>query len=627
MIRAALIFPLLVTIAFSVPIRADQFAPFHDPLANAASIADNGGVITGWVGFAPAVNGSGAVFTSRGNITYANSVFAANSGSISFWFNKFSSDDSGGIAQLGTLGQANSLGIFYLNTTDIFFEARNAAGDLGQLSVTGVLPSGTWTHVAATWDSTTDGTRLILFINGRAVGNTLLPGSFNHVSTTLDFGTTGYYEYAEGMADELRFFDWSLIYEEAYAEYVTSSNRHRPQASAKPPSTGPVRFEGKTLYVDDEPFLVKGVGYAPTPIGYWPGDWPVYLDPAILARDVPLLENLHVNTVRTWAQPPNNTLLNALYYDADPPIHTLIGFWIPQDGMDDYGDPATIALHESRFRDLVNQFKNHPGLLGWLIGNEVNLGLGGQPLADFYALVDHLAQVAYEGEGATYHPCIVVNGGMWGMGNVDFNSDDISLPYLDAWGHNTYFGKYARRYFDYYDAMTAKPLIFTEYGIDAFNNLIGQEYQDVHAEYVVRQWRQISARCAGASLMAYSDEWWKADAPSSHDPGGYATGMHPDGFSNEEWWGLLSAQNNGSNPDILHPRAAYYALAAEFHNPLGDVDADGDVDLADLAELLARYDTCDGDSAYAYPADLDADGRVTLSDLAALLANYGRTVE
>jgi hypothetical protein len=55
----------------------------------------------------------------------------------------------------------------------------------------------------------------------------------------------------------------------------------------------------------------------------------------------------------------------------------------------------------------------------------------------------------------------------------------------------------------------------------------------------------------------------------------------------------------------------------------GDVDEDGDVDLADLAALLAAYDTCAGDPGYNPDADLDQDGCVDLSDLATLLANYG----
>jgi len=55
----------------------------------------------------------------------------------------------------------------------------------------------------------------------------------------------------------------------------------------------------------------------------------------------------------------------------------------------------------------------------------------------------------------------------------------------------------------------------------------------------------------------------------------------------------------------------------------GDLDGDGDVDLSDLAELLAAYGACDGDPNYNPAADLDDSGCVDLSDLAALLSNYG----
>jgi hypothetical protein len=55
----------------------------------------------------------------------------------------------------------------------------------------------------------------------------------------------------------------------------------------------------------------------------------------------------------------------------------------------------------------------------------------------------------------------------------------------------------------------------------------------------------------------------------------------------------------------------------------GDVDGDGDTDLADLAALLASYERCDGDPGYEPAADFDDSGCVDLSDLAYLLADYG----
>ena len=53
----------------------------------------------------------------------------------------------------------------------------------------------------------------------------------------------------------------------------------------------------------------------------------------------------------------------------------------------------------------------------------------------------------------------------------------------------------------------------------------------------------------------------------------------------------------------------------------GDVDGDGDVDLSDLATLLANFGVASG--ATRSMGDLDGDGDVDLSDLATLLANFG----
>lgn len=56
---------------------------------------------------------------------------------------------------------------------------------------------------------------------------------------------------------------------------------------------------------------------------------------------------------------------------------------------------------------------------------------------------------------------------------------------------------------------------------------------------------------------------------------------------------------------------------------VGDVDGDGDTDLADLARLLSAYGCFAGQPCYDPAADLDNDGDVDLTDLAILLGDYG----
>ncbi len=57
----------------------------------------------------------------------------------------------------------------------------------------------------------------------------------------------------------------------------------------------------------------------------------------------------------------------------------------------------------------------------------------------------------------------------------------------------------------------------------------------------------------------------------------------------------------------------------------GDLDGDDDLDIADLARLLAAYGVVSG-ATYA-DGDLDGDGDVDLSDLAILLGSYGATCD
>ncbi len=75
----------------------------------------------------------------------------------------------------------------------------------------------------------------------------------------------------------------------------------------------------------------------------------------------------------------------------------------------------------------------------------------------------------------------------------------------------------------------------------------------------------------------------------------------------------------GSQPGFFGPNLRF----AEPVPCAGDIDGSGEVDLGDLAGLLAAFGSMNGDANYNPGADLDGDDDVDLGDLSGLLAAFG----
>jgi hypothetical protein len=546
--------------------------PFHAPLESPAGVAGNGGTIFPPVSFAPAVKGNGACVAEPGYIRYGGSLFDAQRGSVSLWFKKSGSDAHGGILQIGQLAQAGSLGIFFNDQDDLYVELRTDT-DSDLIPAPDIVSAAGNIHIAATWDTRSDGVYLKLFVDGEYVDFRRLDGSYTPSSGSLDVGRAGtepWYGSARGCIDEVTFGDWPLEDSEVYAEYVYSAGRYARQGSGRPVSTGPVQLSGGSLVVEGKRFEVKGVGYQPVPIGSDVVPNTYYADSCIIGRDVPRIRSMHANTVRLWGElPSNEVLLDALYNEGEDPIYAIMGFWI--DPALDYSDEGVAQGVEDDFRAYVTLFKDHPAVLAWGIGNENNLAhswppssppLG--PAAEWYDLANRLAEAAHDVEGSGYHPTMIINGGLLLLGDTLHHSDDVSLDHVDMWGVNAYPGTDVRCYFDYYKRISAKLVVITEFGIDAYDNVAGSEDQESQATWDALQWRAIRAKTLGGTVMAYNDEWWKAGAPAVHGSGGFPRDTHPDRFSNEEWWGMVSVADTGGSCDEITPRQAYSALQREF---------------------------------------------------------------
>ncbi|MFQ5807734.1 MAG: choice-of-anchor tandem repeat NxxGxxAF-containing protein [Phycisphaerae bacterium] len=97
--------------------------------------------------------------------------------------------------------------------------------------------------------------------------------------------------------------------------------------------------------------------------------------------------------------------------------------------------------------------------------------------------------------------------------------------------------------------------------------------------------------------------------------GGSIGGMNGWPAMNDRRQGMLSCYTPGTPGGIFN---AHFVFTGWLP---GDLDGDDDVDLSDLAQLLAHYGMAEG--ATYHDGDLDGDGDVDLTDLAALLAAYG----
>lgn len=350
----------------------------------------------------------------------------------------------------------------------------------------------------------------------------------------------------------------------------------------------PVTVNGRKLMVNGNPFTVKGVGYSPVPIGIDPETTSPYGDyftsdyNSIYDRDLPLLGDMGTNTIHLWSW--NNIgdhldFLDKAYNGGVAPIYVIAGFWINPDLNIDPNSPDNVRENlKADFREMVAVHKNHPAILMWAIGNELNSPLMyGSKLNDIFSLINEMAAEAHQEEGTNYHP---VTTSLYDSDLVStISTYDSLVPSLDIWSANIYRGNTFGTLFNDYKALSQKPLAILEYGIDAFDNDHGNEYEKIgtpyQADYTEALWKEIAANsdtCVGGSIMAYSDEWYKGEYstdpgcpdndPAYHSTCGYPASSHPDGYCNEEWLGIMRTVDNGNNPDIMEPRAAYYRLQA-----------------------------------------------------------------
>ncbi len=329
--------------------------------------------------------------------------------------------------------------------------------------------------------------------------------------------------------------------------------------------------DGRRLLRGGVAFQVRGVCYQPTPIGDDParaaprGDYYTPEYAALWARDLPLLRALGANVVRIYGWNPagdHRAFLDACYNGGRDPLHVLVNRWI--EPSTPWDDPRAIDRLTAEFLEIDERLGDHPAVLAIVIGNESNAHHGNGERPAFRAGVGSI-----ENAIKRQSPRRLVSAAITDA-IPQIAAHDAALAGLDFWCVQTYRGESMGSLFDEYAKASPRPLVLTEFGVDAFDHASGKPYPEngaIPAGIIASLWREIAANgavCSGGCVFAFADEWWKSGGATTHDAGGFPLGSLPDGFANEEWWGLFAVAPDPGGLDRLIPRASFEALRAAW---------------------------------------------------------------
>jgi len=278
--------------------------------------------------------------------------------------------------------------------------------------------------------------------------------------------------------------------------------------------------EGMFLSVNGEKLMINGMNWDYFPIGtnYSYSLWKQSDDviKAALDSEMGLLQNMGVNVIRqyTGVQPKwikyiyeNYGIYTMLNHSFGRYGLNLKGAWV---AVTDYSHKDAQEVLLTEVSTMAQTYKNTPGLLLFLLGNENNYGLfwAGAETEDFpdddekkrfigdtrgramYKLMNEAA-IKMKSINASL-PIAICNGDLLFIDIIAEECKDV-----DILGTNMYRGASFGDAFDVVKEKLNKPILFTEFGADAFNAIENQEDQKSQAYYMVENWKDIYQNAAG----------------------------------------------------------------------------------------------------------------------------------
>jgi len=145
-------------------------------------------------------------------------------------------------------------------------------------------------------------------------------------------------------------------------------------------------------------------------------------------------------------------------------------------------------------------------------------------------------------------------------------------PELDFVGVNSYRGSsgFGALWSEAKDLID-RPVLITEFGCDAYATDKGPD-EEGQARYVKNAWNDIALNTAGGPgvgnalgglAFEWLDEWWKDTRGDSWDRQNTEKIYElpfPDGWAQDEWFGIVGQGDGSDSPFLRQPRKAYFTL-------------------------------------------------------------------
>jgi len=385
------------------------------------------------------------------------------------------------------------------------------------------------------------------------------------------------------------------------------------------------------LQVDGKPFPVRAITYSVAPVGVSPdrGTWNPSKDWQLLdtnenglhdgffesfvdknknnrqdkdeptVGDAQLLKDLGINTLRAYHHLYNKDLFRKLHkeYGFYVLAGDLLGGYATGSGASweegtDYTNPVHKQNMLDSVRSMVEEYKDEPYILMWVLGNENVYGVANNSNEKpevFYEFLNEAAKMVKEIDST--RPVAIANGD---LAHLDVFAE--KCPDVDVFGINAYRGEqgFGRHVFKIVKELTDRPVLITEYGVSSIaEGYTPEEAEAYQGMYLANNWEDIEAHRAGRGegvalggvLFEYVDEWWKANSdlpeyvkkkkpkwyaerehiyrtlqPETHDEVPQFGLPFLDGWSYEEWFGLMSLGDGEMSPFVRQPRSAYDTL-------------------------------------------------------------------